>query len=96
MALYFVICETEDKKFINRVYDNSEECRQYFASLIREVQSKPERYHVLRQTDTELTIEELGEKGARVQSKYTCLTGEIADMDGLVQEPKDEDTSSLL
>jgi hypothetical protein len=93
MAHYFVICETGDKKFIKRVYDTIDECRDYFESLHREAQSKAESYQVLSHSDTELTIEEIGTGSRR---KYTCLTGEMDDVVRLIQEPKNEDPSGPL
>jgi hypothetical protein len=95
MALYFVICETGNKKIIKRVYHTSEECRDYFDSLVRDIQARPENYRVISRADTELSIEEVGEQGAGSQRKYTCLTGEISDVADLVQESKHDDTNSL-
>jgi hypothetical protein len=95
MALYFVIRETRDKKFIKLVYDTSDECHHYLASLLRVAQAKPENYRVLSHSDTELTIEETVEQGISSQRKYTVVQGEVTDMANMIQGHPDVDSTSL-
>jgi hypothetical protein len=84
MSLYFVICETGDKKFIKHIYDNREECHKYFASLIQEAQAKPEKYRVLSHSNTDLTIEETEEQGISSQRKYLVVDGDVRDVADMI------------
>ena len=96
MSQHFIICETSEKKFIKRVYDNYDECHQYFTHILKQIETQPENYRVVKQSENELSVEEIGE-GANEGSRrtYTIVEGEIADVLNSILGQQDEEKGLL-
>ena len=96
--LYLIICETQNKKHIKRIFKTSDDCHQYLQKLHDEVTNDAhELYSLISYLDEELIIEELTETefGVNVQRKYSILSGNVDEVLSLMMELIHEKSDTL-